>query len=301
MYTEHFGLAAKPFSLIPEADSVYFSPTHLAAFNMLEFGLHEQVGITVITGEVGSGKTTLVRHLLRRIDYDQLTLGLISTTHRSFGSLLKWIVDAFRLDVPNDDAGMLLQTIQEFLLREYAAGKRTVIVIDEAQNTDIADLETLRLLTNINADGQQLLQIIVVGQPGLRDKFHDPSMSQLAQRVSAEYNLQPLSTIETMSYVNYRIGQVGGKKNIFDTAALLAVYYYSGGLPRIINTLCDGALVFAYGQNLQAVNLETMLEVVKSKQIGGIHRPGIESNPNREAVRDDMKVVRGIDMLDLVG
>jgi general secretion pathway protein A len=301
MYTEHFGLTGKPFSLIPEADGVYFSPGHRAAFNTLEFGLHEQVGITLITGEVGSGKTTLVRHLLRRINYDQLTIGLISTTHRSFGSLLKWIVNAFRLEIASDDEGQLLQIIQDFLLSEYAAGRRTVVIIDEAQNTDIADLETLRLLSNINADAQQLLQIIVVGQPELLEKFQDPRMSQLAQRVSAEYNLGSLSTLETIIYVEYRLDMVGAGHNIFDVAAVLAVYYYSGGLPRIINTLCDGALVFAYGQNLDKVNLETMLEVVKSKQIGGIHRPGISSNPDREAVRADMKNVRGVDMLDLVG
>jgi type II secretory pathway predicted ATPase ExeA len=301
MYTEHFGLDDKPFSLIPAADSVYFSPEHRAAFNMLEFGLHESVGITLITGEVGSGKTTLVRHLLRRVDYDALTIGLISTTHRAFGSLLKWIVNAFRLETPSNDEGALLQVIQDFLLQEYAAGRRTVVIIDEAQNTDVADLESLRLLTNINADGQQLLQIVVVGQPELLQKFQDPRMSQLAQRVSAEYNLGPLSTIETMSYVHYRLGKVGGRQDIFDTAALLAVYYYSGGLPRIINTLCDGALVFAYGQNQREVSLETMLEVVKSKQIGGIHRPGIDTTPDREAVRADMKRIRGVDMLDLVG
>lgn len=301
MYTEHFKLREKPFSLIPAADAVYFSPGHRAAFNMLEFGLHESVGITLITGEVGSGKTTLVRHLLRRIDYQELTIGLISTTHQTYGSLLKWIVNAFRLNMRSTDEGVLLETIYDFLLREYANGKRTVVIIDEAQNTEIADLETLRLLTNINADGQQLLQIVVVGQPELLDKFQDPRMSQLAQRVSAEYNLGALSSNETMSYVHYRLQHVGGRPEIFDTGALLAVYYYSGGIPRIINTLCDGALVFAYGHNSEGVGLNTVLEVVKSKQIGGIHRPGIDSNPDREAVRASVQNIRGIDMLKLVG
>lgn len=300
MYTKFFGLEEKPFSLIPDGEAIYFSPGHLAAFSMLEFGLLEQVGITVITGEVGAGKTTLIRHLLSRIDYDQLTVGLIGTAHSTYGTLLKWIVNAFRIETDSNDEGVLLHTLQEFLIDQYRIGKRTVVIVDEAQNMSTQDLESLRLLTNINADKNQLLQIILAGQPELLEKFHEPGMSQLAQRVSAEYNILPLNLFETMSYVRYRVEIVGGPQNLFDTASCLAVFYYSGGIPRIINTLCDGALVFAYGLQQSTVDLNIILDVVRSKQIGGIHRSGIDQ-PDRETVRADIKAMSGVDLLELVG
>lgn len=299
MYTKFFGLQEKPFSLIPDGEAIFFSPGHKAAFSMLEFGVLEQVGITVITGEVGAGKTTLIRHLLGRLDYDQLTVGLIGTAHSSYGTLLKWIINAFRIPVESNDESTLLQALQQFLVEQYAGGKRSVVIVDEAQNMSSADLESLRLLTNINADKNQLLQIILVGQPELLEKFYEPGMSQLAQRVSAEYNLKPLDLAATLSYVRYRIKSAGGQRNLFDLPSMLAVYYFSGGVPRIINTLCDGALVVAYGQSKETIGLPILLEVVSSKQIGGIHRAGIDS-PNREAVRDNVLKMNGVDLRELV-
>ena len=299
MYTRFFSLEDKPFSLIPDGDAVFLSPGHTAAFSMLEFGLLEQVGITVITGEVGSGKTTLVRHLLSRIDYNRLTVGLIGTAHSSYGTLLKWIITAFRIPTESNDESALLQSVQQFLVDQYASGKRTVVIVDEAQNMSTQDLESLRLLTNINADKNQLLQIILVGQPELLQKFFEPGMSQLAQRVSAEYNLSPLSLSDTLGYVRHRIESVGGQRDLFDLSSLLAVYYFSGGLPRIINTLCDGALVVAYGKSIATVNLPILLEVVSSKRIGGIHRTGID-DPEREAVRDTVLKMNAIDLHNMV-
>ena len=171
MYTNYFGLREKPFSLIPDSESIFFSTGHRAAFSILEFGLLEQVGITVITGEVGAGKTTLIRHLLSRIDYQHLTVGLIGTAHHSYGTLLKWIISAFRIETHTEDESALLQILQDFLIEQYAAGKRTVVIVDEAQNMDKKDLESMRLLTNINSDKKQLLQIVLVGQPELLEKF----------------------------------------------------------------------------------------------------------------------------------
>lgn len=300
MYLSFFGLNEKPFSLIPDAEGVYFSKCHLEAYNMLEFGLLEQVGITVITGEVGSGKTTLLRHLLSRTDYDELQVGLISTPHSTYGSLLKWIVSAFRIEVDDLDEGYLLQRVQDFLIDQCAAGKRTLVIVDEAQNMTTQDLESLRLLTNINADKNQLLQVILIGQPELLDKFYDPAMSQLAQRVSAEYRLVPLNLLETMSYVRFRVESAGGASELFDTPSLMAVFFYSGGIPRIINTICDGALVLAYGLDKNSINLDIILRVIRGKQIGGIHRPGIDTDAARQSVREDVKKMQSIDLADLV-
>jgi general secretion pathway protein A len=301
MYTSFFGLREKPFSLIPDGESIFSSPGHRAAFYTLEFGLLEQVGITVIVGDVGAGKTTLLRHLLSRINYDELTVGLIGTAHKSYGTLLMWIINAFRIQVRSSDESLLLLALQDFLIEQYASGKRTVVIVDEAQNMDNSDLESLRLLTNINSDKNQLLQVILVGQPELLEKFYDPAMSQLAQRVSAEYTLTPLNPVETMGYICYRLEQAGGARELFDVASMLAVYYYSGGIPRVINTLCDGALVFAYGRSKDTVTMDIVLEVVKNKQIGGINRPGIQTDPNRETVRADVLKMRGVDLLELVG
>ena len=185
------------------------------------------------------------------------------------------------------------------MIDQYASGKRTVVIVDEAQNMSSEDLESLRLLTNINADKNQLLQIILVGQPELLGKFYEPGMSQLAQRVSAEYNLAPLDLCETMNYVRYCVETAGGQRDLFDLPSLLGVYYFSGGIPRIINTLCDGALVFAYGQSSESVTLPILMDVVRTKQIGGIHRPGIDS-PEREAVRANVIKMHDVDLLELV-
>jgi general secretion pathway protein A len=300
MYTSHFNLREKPFSLIPEASSIYFSRGHMAAFSILEFGLLEQVGVTVITGDVGAGKTTLLRLLLSRIDYEHICVGLISTPHSTFGSLLSWMVNAFKIPTAAKADAKLLGVFQEFLIQQFDSGQRTVVIVDEAQNMTMKDLESLRLLTNINADKNQLLQIILLGQPELLKKLKNPRLSQLAQRVSSEYHLQPLSMQDSMHYIRHRVAAAGGSEELFDLPALMALYYYSGGIPRIINTLCDGALVFAYGLDRKLVTLDIVTEVVKTKQIGGIHRPGLKDDPARQTVRAHVQERENIDLLDWV-
>ena len=300
MYEEHFGLREKPFSLIPDADSVYFSEGHLSAFTMLEYGLLESVGITLITGAVGAGKTTLIRHLLRRIDDSSLNIGLVNTTHTSYGSLLRWIVDAFGVETDGGDEGQMLQALRCSLEESHEKGRRSVVIVDEAQNIVDDDLESLRLLTNLNSDKRQLLQIVLVGQPELLASFYNPTMSQLAQRVSAEYHLEPLSLSDTIRYVRHRMTAVGGGKDVFDANALIAVYFYSGGIPRVINTLCDTGLVYAYAMSAKTVSIELIMGVVKNKQIGGILREGIHSDEARLSACAHIKKQLGIDLLDAV-
>jgi len=298
MYLEHFGLKEKPFNITPDPDFLYFSRKHKAALAMLEYGMFEQSGITVITGDVGAGKTTLIRHLLRRIPEDELTVGLISNVHQSLGTLLQWVAIALDLHMDYEDMSnvQIFRRLQEYLIHEYASGKRVVLIIDEAQNMDEGSLEELRMLTNINADKDQLLQIVLVGQPQLFKLLAHEDMAQVAQRVTAEYHLEGLDLNETKLYIRNRLKLAGaGGRNHFSMQATSVIYYFSGGIPRLINTLCDHALVLAYAKNAQKVDFEIALEAVKDKRIGGIRRFW---QPPEEAKRTRMilKISTGVDI-----
>ena len=278
MYRQHFGLKAKPFSLIPDPKFLHFSDKHKVAYSLLEYGLHEQSGLTVITGEVGSGKTTLIRHLLSEIDQSELAIGLINNTHASLGDLTQWVALAFGIAHEDKDKVTLFRDVQDYLINEWASGKRAVLIVDEAQNMDKETLEELRLYTNINADGEQFLQIVLVGQPELRDILRAPELAQMAQRVSVEYHIEPLGWQDTANYIRHRLAtasneeSVEASSHIFDSVAIAVIFYFSGGVPRLINTLCDFALVHAYAMGLQTINHSIALEVVRGRTIGGVNR-----------------------------
>lgn len=272
MYENHFGFREKPFSLMPDPDFLYLSIEHENALAMLEYGLHEQTGVTVVTGEVGSGKTTLVRHLLRQMDDREFTVGLISHTRRNYGDVLHWVASAFDLPHQDRDAVTLYRDLEKFFIQEYAQGHRAVLIIDEAQNFDENGLEEIRLLSNINSDKDHLVQIILVGQPQLFELLQKRELFQLAQRVSAEYHLEPLTSLDTMKYIQHRLSVAGGKKDTFDGSAMYTIYYFSAGIPRLINTLCDLCLAYAYGSNDTKVQSDTVLDVVRSKRIYAVLR-----------------------------
>ena len=278
MYRQHFGLKAKPFSLIPDPSFLHFSDKHKVAYSLLEYGLHEQSGLTVITGEVGSGKTTLIRHLLSEIDQSELAIGLINNTHASLGDLTQWVALAFGIAHEDKDKVTLFRDVQDYLINEWANGKRAVLIVDEAQNMDKETLEELRLYTNINADGEQFLQIVLVGQPELRDILRAPELAQMAQRVSVEYHIEPLGWQDTANYIRHRLAtasneeSVDAASHIFDSVAIAVIFYFSGGVPRLINTLCDFALVHAYAMGLQTINHSIALEVIRGRTIGGVKR-----------------------------
>jgi general secretion pathway protein A len=278
MYRQHFGLKAKPFSLIPDPAFLHFSDKHKVAYSLLEYGLHEQSGLTVITGEVGSGKTTLIRHLLSEIDQSELAIGLINNTHASLGDLTQWVALAFGIPHEDKDKVTLFRDVQDYLINEWASGKRAVLIVDEAQNMDKETLEELRLYTNINADGEQFLQIVLVGQPELRDILRAPELAQMAQRVSVEYHIEPLGWQDTANYIRHRLATASNEESveaashIFDSVAIAVIFYFSGGVPRLINTLCDFALVHAYAMGLQTINHTVALEVVRGRTIGGVNR-----------------------------
>ncbi|BAU48075.1 general secretion pathway protein [Sulfurifustis variabilis] len=269
MYESYYGFREKPFSLLPDPAFLYMSDKHRMALTMLQYGLMNQAGFTVITGEIGSGKTTLIRRLLEEVD-DWTTIGLVSNTHRNFGELLQWVLLAFGLEFREKKKVELYATLADFIVKEYSQDRRTVLIIDEAQNLSPEALEELRMLSNVNADKDQVLQLVLVGQPGLRDMLRRPELYQFAQRIAVDYNLRTLNLEETWGYVRHRLRVAGGDQNLFDTRACAAVYYYTRGTPRLINVLCDTALVYGFAEQKNRIDADIVCEVVREKTRGGI-------------------------------
>jgi general secretion pathway protein A len=269
MYEKFYGLREKPFSLLPDPTFLYPSEKHSMALVMLEYGLSNQTSFSVITGGIGTGKTTLIRQLLSQIGRD-VSVGLISNTHRSFGELLQWVLLAFNLEYAGKDKVGMYQLLVDFLIGEYARNRRTVLIIDEAQNMAPETLEELRMLSNVNADKDQMLQIILVGQVGLRETLRRPDLEQFAQRIAVDYNLEPLNLDETRNYIRHRLEVAGGDPDLFDTAACEAIYRHSGGTPRLINLLCDTTLVFGYAEQAAQIHAPLVDDVVHEKLKGGL-------------------------------
>ena len=269
MYETHYGFREKPFSLLPDPSFLYLSKKHRMALAMLEYGLANQAGFTVVSGGIGTGKTTLIRHLLNNLEQD-ITVGLISNTHRSFGELLQWILLAFNLDYRDKGKVELYQAFVDFMIQEYARNRRTVLIVDEAQNMAPETLEELRMLSNVNADKDQVLQVVLVGQEELRDTLRRPDLVQFAQRITVDYHLTPLTAEETRDLIRHRLQAAGGDPDLFTDEAAAIAHRFSGGVPRLVNLLCDTALVYGYAEQLDRIDADLMSEVVREKQAGGL-------------------------------
>lgn len=273
MYERHFGFRERPFALSPDPAFLYRSRKHGMAITMLEYGLINEAPIIVVTGEIGAGKTTLIRHLLNQFD-ERTAVGLISNTHKSFGYLMQWVAMAFGLPHEGKDKVALYQAFVEFLIGEYAKGRRTVLIVDEAQNMDADTLEELRVISNINADKNLVLQTILVGQPELRDTLRQSRLEQFAQRIAVDYHLEALELKETREYIQHRLELAGGNRNIFMPDAVLAVFEHSAGVPRLINSLCDTALVYAFAEGRLRVNGKIVHTLVSEKKARGLFGAG---------------------------
>lgn len=248
-YLGYFGLKERPFTLVPDPGFLYWSPQHKRAYAVLEYGVLSRAPITLLTGEVGSGKTTLLQNLLGQIEEDVI-VGLVSNAQGNRGELLQWVLNA--VDVPIESEATYVQNfqkLQEFLIEQYAQGRRVVLVFDEAQNISREGLEELRMLTNINANKDELVQLILVGQPELRDMVRHPSMSQLAQRVSSSFHLNRMSAEVTQGYIRHRLKTAGGTGDEFTPGACLLVHDVTGGVPRLVNQLCDFALLYGWSED----------------------------------------------------
>ncbi len=268
MYEAFYGLREKPFSILPDPNLIYWGRNHRLAFAMLEYGVMNNAGFTVITGEIGCGKTTLMRNLLRTLG-DQLTVGLITSTPRGKADLLQWVM--MSLNQPFDDSyPALYKEFQLFLREQYSRGRRTVLIIDEAQNLGSEALEELRMLSNINADKDQYLQIILIGQPQLKDLLRSPQLLQFAQRVSSDFHLKPLSPNEVSGYIDYRLRAVGAQAQLFSDEACGIIATASQGIPRTINILCDTALVYGFATSADWINADLVSMVIQNKTEFGV-------------------------------
>ncbi len=269
MYQAFYGFRQKPFTLLPDPSFLFLNKKHRLALSMLQYGLLSEAGFTVITGEIGSGKTTLVRYVLEEIG-DNLTVGSVTNTYRSFDELLQWVLLAFNLEYRGKSKVELFQALLDFMVQEYEQGRRTVLIIDEAQNLEPEALEELRMLSNINTDSNQVLQLVLVGQPGLRETLQRPDLHQFAQRIGVEYHLERLDLEETWQYIRHRLTVAGGDPDLFDTKGCAAIYYYTQGTPRLINVLCDTALVCGFAEQITRISAELIGEVIRDKAMGGI-------------------------------
>ncbi len=255
MYVAFFGLADKPFAITPDPRYLYLGRQHADALAHLVYGINDAGGFIQLTGEVGTGKTTTIRSLLVRAPA-QAEIALIVNPRLSSRDFLQTICEELGVgltDGASASVKVLIDRLNEYLLQAHAAGRRVVLIVDEAQNLDAEVLEQVRLLTNLETESQKLLQIILIGQPELRALLNRSDLRQLAQRITARYHLQPLAGEETAAYVRHRLRVANATREIFTAGALREVHRLSGGVPRLINIICDRALLGAYTQDTHEV------------------------------------------------
>lgn len=261
-YLDSFGFSERPFTLVPDPTFIYWSDQHKRAFSVLEFGILSRAPITMITGAVGCGKTTLLRQLLQVIEQDSV-VGLISNAQGDRGELIQWVLHSLGIRF---DAGLgyvaQFQILQDFLISTYAEGKRVVLIFDEAQNLSKESLEELRMLTNINSNKDELIQLVLVGQNELREVIKRPELRQLAQRIAASFHLRPLSEGAVHDFIVHRLRVAGGTGEEIDQNARKLIYQVAQGIPRLINQICDMSLLYAWSADSTVVDAKVVQAVI---------------------------------------
>ena len=264
MYKEHFGFQELPFSISPDPRFFFMSDQHREALAHLFYGMNTDGGFVLLTGEVGTGKTTVSRCLLDQVP-ENVNIAFILNPRLSTVELLATICDELRIPYPADCSSVkiFVDAINSFLLDEHSQGRKTVLLIDEAQNLSPDVLEQVRLLTNLETNQQKLLQIIMIGQPEFRDMLSKAEMSQLSQRITARYHIGPLSKTDVAAYVNHRLSVAGANRTIFLSAAISKLHSLSRGIPRLINIICDRALLGAYVQGSFRIDKKTLVKAAE--------------------------------------
>ncbi len=269
MYEPFYSLSGKPFQLSPDPAFYYGSPVHRRAYAYLEYGLYQGEGFIVITGEVGAGKTTLVRNLLANLDPRQVLAAHLVSTQLDADDLLRSVAGAFGLQTKNTDKASLLAELEQFLRRVAAERKRALLIVDEAQNLTPRAVEELRMLSNFQGGERALLQSFLIGQPELRPILQGQDMQQFRQRIIASYHLGPLDRTETQAYIEHRLNQVGWTGDpVIEDAAFDAIYAFTAGIPRRINMVCNRLLLAGFLNEkhvLGAEDVETVATEIKDE------------------------------------
>jgi len=276
MYERFYQLRERPFALSPDPEYLYPSRVHQEALDYLRYGLESHAGFVVITGAIGSGKTTLVQSVLRNLD-THTTVGRIVNTMLDPRELLETIMLDFGLEAAGRSKPQLLRDLAQYLVDQRLAGRMVLIVIDEAQNLSLAALEELRMLSNLETEKSKLLQIVLVGQPNLRDKLGTPELEQLRQRITVSYHLAALDAEETANYINHRLRRASiGAPLEFPRDATALIHARSRGVPRVINIICDAALVFGYAEERSQIDRALIGDVLAELETTGVLAAGAE-------------------------
>jgi general secretion pathway protein A len=263
VYLEFYGLRQPPFDITPNPRFLFHSAKHREAFNHLLYGIRERKGFVQLTGEVGAGKTTLCRALLEQLD-GKFSTALILNPVLNADELMKAIATEFGLNVKQFDRLETIAAISEFLLKQTEQKRETVLIIDEAQNLTEELLEQVRLLSNIETDDRKLLQIILMGQPELRDRLNSHRLRQLRQRITVRYHLAPLTRFELGQYVQHRLAVSGARgAPYFTRPALWRIFRYSGGIPRLVNAVCDKALLAGFVEQSDRINFRLVGRAIR--------------------------------------
>ncbi len=261
MYEAFFHLKLKPFELVPNPAFLYLSKTHKKAIHYLQYGIQERTGFILLTGEVGSGKTTLISDLTRQLAQN-VTLAKVFNTKVSSEQLLAMINDDFGLDVKGKDKIMLLKDLNAFLIEQHSRRRNSVLIIDEAQNLKADLLEEIRMLSNLETNTSKLLQIVLVGQPELREILAAPGLRQLRQRIGISCSIEPLDRDDTLNYIQHRLEIAGDRDAVaFVNGSIEAIHKYCKGIPRLINILCDFLLLAAFNEETKGVDSAMVNEI----------------------------------------
>lgn len=264
MYESFYGLKVKPFSLLPDPEFLYWAGPHSMAFAMLEYGVINHAGFTVISGEIGAGKTTLIKHLLGKLP-GNVAVGLVSNIQGDRGDLLNWLLMAFGQEFEGQSSIGLYRRFEDFLINRHANNQRTVLIVDEAQNLGEKTLEELRIISNMNEGGRELLQIILSGQPELKTLLNSPALVQFAQRVSSDFHLGLLAPKEVPAYIDHRLAVAGATRQLFSNDVFQLIFTATKGTPRLINVLCDTALMYGFATGAQIIGLPLVQAVLRDK------------------------------------
>ncbi|EFK05835.1 putative secretion ATPase, PEP-CTERM locus family protein [delta proteobacterium NaphS2] len=308
MYTSFYGLKEKPFDLHPDPGFLYMSRGHENAYTHLDYAVRENKGFVIVTGEIGSGKTTLINFLLTKIRQN-VEVGLISNTSLTPEQFIMMICEEFEVSLDSSDVtdkARMLARFHAFLLEQFGRKKRVILIVDEAQNLTPDALEEIRMLSNLESEKHHLIQIILVGQPELKYKLQMKELEQFTQRITVHCHLEGLGPEEVDHYIRYRMQVAGATRgDIFLPDAIAAVHRYSEGIPRLINIICDTALVFGFADSLTVIDGEVIEAVVKARKAGGLFDPDekeeteqiqpSETPKNLPAGRETLEIVRSLE------